>query len=160
MVYKIVVRQTVSFIAKQKPDVITYSKSFVFFSKSPFTGQYSVALILSLVHFLSSVCFIHNWPFTKKEIYKYPNEEWKDKLNLDDYIFLCLLIRWFFLTKKNYNGSLEKEIKILKESFDIFVPVWTFSVKQRWRGLSSLYSSLASSHLHDPTLITEHLERT
>lgn len=93
MVYKIVVRQTVPFIAKQKPDVITYSKSFVFFSKSPFTGQYSVALILSLVHFLSSVCFIHNWPFTKREIYKYPNEEWKDKLNLDDYIFICLLIR-------------------------------------------------------------------
>ena len=65
-----------------------------------------------------------------------------------------------FLTKKNYNGSFEKEIKILKESFDIFVPVWTFSVKQRWRGLSSLYSSLASSQLQDPTLITEHLERT
>lgn len=65
-----------------------------------------------------------------------------------------------FFNKKNYNGSLEKEIKILKESFDIFVSVWTFSVKQRWRGLSSLYSSLASSNLQDPTLITEHLERT
>lgn len=28
-----------------------------------------------------------------------------------------------FFNKKNYNGTLEKEIKILKESFDIFVPV-------------------------------------